>query len=228
MGDSCPGPSLSLLALRGRVPTNGGASPEPSPEHQQCSGRPHAWHPRLPRGGCGTLTWPRVCEEQGASWHLGCNSVVVEVCSESLGPVICTPTPLLGSTLLPSSPDRPLDSGMVPLRDPSLWGLHQAGWARFSCVMSKPPPSDPDSATSPAGLWLCPQPAPFQAVTRGSGLGCVLCAKPQPARAGRSVTASWVPPEGHRLARSAVTSGLSGAPSAAQGCPAPVSCRSRA
>ena len=48
--------------------------------------------------------------------------MVVEVCSESLGPVICTPAPLLGSTLLPSSPDRPLDSGMVPLGGPFTLG----------------------------------------------------------------------------------------------------------
>ena len=131
--------------------------------------------------GCGTLTWPRGCQEQGASWHLGCNPAGVEVCSSSLGPVICALAPLLGSTLPPSSPDRPLDSGTVPwgscsTQDSSPWGPHQAGWVWFFCVTGRPPLSDPHSASSTAGLWLCPQPAPFQVVTQGSRTRmCSLC-----------------------------------------------------
>lgn len=171
VGDSCPSPSLSPLALRCRVPTNSRASPEQPPGHQPCSGLASCLASvapgSLPWRGCGTLTWPRGCQEQGASWHLGCKPAVVEVCSQSLGPVICIPAPLLGSTLLPSSPDRPLGLGMVPwgscsTQDPSPWGPHQAGWVWFCCVTGKPPLSDPHSASSTAGLWLCPQPAPFQ------------------------------------------------------------------
>jgi hypothetical protein len=79
-----------------------------------------------------------------------------------------SPAPsLLPTTLLPSSPDRPLGLGMVPwgscsTQDPSPWGPHQAGWVWFCCVTGKPPLSDPHSASSTADLWLCPQPAPFQ------------------------------------------------------------------